>query len=1067
MAGRIWLDKDGKVLVNSAGRVFLSDTCCCGTVKGTCWQLYSATVITGQDSVLSWSEPVFVDYQCATTPILGRDTGWKWYGFGAYNRVATAWYAHEGSCAVCSSPLGAEYPDLSPDCDHRRLFNAADPMRYIGGRIGVFSVVTYSRLRDELGDVVGLQALGTMLVPNWRLTDVTPDDSDDLVYSQVPHPSARYCYGILDYSLAVADQNNTYLHGAGDWYGWSTDITYHTVYSTCGAVAMLANGVGLVGSPAWDRYALDGQGAMLLTEVGSRYSAVPDEVISVSSATVTLGCPLASVMFGANQWGNLEIGISMYIPDWCSKYIHVTAQRIARGGWAGTDFLSSTARELAPPGLSESMMPGWVEYVWISCDAPLSKAADYYIDAAVSGTIRRPGMSILYTKCATNWYRVIGLSWEGCPNDGTGVFDNWTTVYTGTPGQLPTHMLLDTVIPLPTYMTPFNGISTAHEDDDALAAGSTVWRAYSLGLGDGHYYKWTQINYDNYPAWRSELCPTVFEPVSVEVPQLAWRAADLGRLAYPGEANVASASMGWPLGNFHFAGTSGDGWTHESVSYYPIYPGYTMLFTDADMSPTIFTDYLVISKVPTTVTLRDFNDEPIIYSAKTKGLLITGDLQALGRFPGGALYNFHVMYNTPSTYFETYTGGGIDGAVEKYTATGVRYLTGMITAGVLKASLMLDGLPLETWRACGGVGVSAWPLVSSLRSPADIVIYNNFSYGKYDSIGLCDNGILTTNLTGFPIKAPQPDWAGELPYVVNRAYPYVPLDYLQLNAGYVIGRRIGFARKVPATYTLLCDYKVDWRFSQQGGSYSSVGDYSVSQSYFCGLRIPYSYYLSTVTVGDVLTGLSSRIYTVQTSCNAYFTIKMSEVSTSKYSRVYGNGDYWYTGYVEYKSFRTTIDTVVTTEASAYFHFYGLSNSIGVAPVLVEIHAGNNDTQYNIDCISHIDGSSYAATRENKDSPWTVLLDTHTAYDFAWEFPVTSRFYTNQLMPRRHVIDKWVPVYYGSVLQSMVTLGEANVSYSAYSAYKESVSNDDYYGLRSMWVTNHGDNVKYALTAHVY
>ena len=193
---------------------------------------------------------------------------------------------------------------------------------------------------------------------------------------------------------------------------------------------------------------------------------------------------------------------------------------------------------------------------------------------------------------------------------------------------------------------------------------------------------------------------------------------------------------------------------------------------------------------------------------------------------------------------------------------------------------------------------------------------------------------------------------------------------------------------------------------------------------------------------------------------------MSEVSTSKYSKVYGNGDYWYTGYVEYRSFRTTIDTVVTTEASAFFYFAGVSNSIGVAPVLSEIHAGKQASQYNISCISHIDGSSYAATRE-RDSPWTVLLDTHTAYDFAWWFYVTSRFYTNQLMPRRQVIDDWVPVYYGSVLQSMVTLGEANVSYSAYSAYKETVYNDDYYGLRSTWVTNHGDNVKYALTAHIY
>ena len=119
----------------------------------------------------------------------------------------------------------------------------------------------------------------------------------------------------------------------------------------------------------------------------------------------------------------------------------------------------------------------------------MAELVDRYIDKAVAGTVLVPPTIVIpHTKWGTNWYRIIGRSWEGCPKDEPGVFKNWTTMYEGTPGQIPTHMLLDTIMPFPDGVVPFGGLkSFFHEDDDAIAAGSPVWRPFSEALGDGDW----------------------------------------------------------------------------------------------------------------------------------------------------------------------------------------------------------------------------------------------------------------------------------------------------------------------------------------------------------------------------------------------------------------------------------------------------------------------------------------------------------------------------------------------------------------------------------------------------
>ena len=76
----------------------------------------------------------------------------------------------------------------------------------------------------------------------------------------------------------------------------------------------------------------------------------------------------------------------------------------------------------------------------------------------------------------------------------------------------------------------------------------------------------------------------------------------------------------------------------------------------------------------------------------------------------------------------------------------------------------------------------------------------------------------------------------------------------------------------------------------------------------------------------------------------------------------------------------------------------------------------------------------------------------------------------QAMPLRSVYDAWAPVHRGSIIESVVTFGEANVSFVAYSGTLESYYYSVSRGTTREYTTAYtayGLNVKYALTAHIY
>ena len=1067
MAGRIWLDKDGKVLVNSAGRVFLSDTCCCGTVKGTCWQLYSATVITGQDSVLSWSEPVFVDYQCATTPILGRDTGWKWARDAS---VATAWYPHPGSCDVCSTPLGADYPNIQPGCSTNKI--VFWPVVCGSGYFYRASVVTYSRLRDDQGNAVGWATLGTAVMPNWRLTDLTPDDVGDTVYSQIL--DSYPCPIFFPRRLAtIADPNNTIPYSCwNSKYGGATQFSTITVYSSGAGskdVTMLANGVGIVWNCNRLDYALEGQGLMQLSKIGSRYTAFPLPVLKMTSYYFEAGCPLDNIYFRPSEWGSLELevgttwsasydmfpSLKWTADDWFSPYIGCTADRVALGGWANPSACSSLVRELPAAGISETMMPGWCEYIWVSCEVPMAELVDRYIDKAVAGTVLvPPTIVITHTKCVTNWYRIIGRSWEGCPKDEPGIFKNWTTMYEGTPGQIPTHMLLDTIMPFQDGVVPFGGLKTLlHEDDDAIAAGSTVWRPFSQALGDGHWYSFSLLNYNNYPSWRSEMCSTAFEPVSVEVPHIAWRASDMARLAYPGEANVASASLGWPLGSLYFVGTGGEGWTHSSMGYMRLY-SRPFVFPEADVNPKIVTDYIVISEAPTTVILKDFNNNPITYNANTTGLLITGDLNDIARFPGSYLAGICLSYH--STYLTSFTiTDGPWGNRVVHTVTELEYTTFRCsefnTGDVILGSIADDGWVVDKWKACGGSGVSLWPFVRYSTVPDDLVICNVGDTYVYSRHTICSDGEHTAGTISFN---GYPDWL-YAPYAcAYKVNPKLPLDFLQISENMF---------KPTGLYTCICDYNVTFEWSRhnftsercQSKEYQDI----FYEDYFVTVFCIYSRYINNETVG--------KLYAALASCRSNGTCTCSVIVKGSYYNYYSSNG----GYVEAKSERVGVYDYTAIGVDTFSVFIApIANSLGYAPALYSALSYRLYSHTVVIPVSvHL--SEYYATRDYLADPWTVKTDTVSEYlRNTTKFVVVNDYTLTQAMPLRYVYDAWAPVHRGSIIESVVTFGEANVSFVAYSGTLES-----YYYRVSRGTTSectradtaYGLNVKYALTAHIY
>lgn len=556
MAVRVWLDKDGKVLVSPEGNVYLSEQCCCLKEPDptVCWQLYSATVTTSEDGASKgWSEPWMVDYTCLVSGSEPPGAAeWRYAQAGA-----TRWVSFPGMCLECSSPHGADRPELNLACTAIAKWFASAGIFFDTLYMNVATVVTYAVRRDDDGNSIGREVAGSTVIPNWRLTAMTPDDTEDLIYSQVLGEARRVYAPRWGKSIADPDKTDPYVYW--NMVGLSTAMNSYTVYDGGWCPYPLANGVSLLTNGNQYRYATGGQGLMSLTMVGSRYTALPVASTAMKAVSTALGCTVQTLAhFNTDQWGHLELGWSVGGDQWYDPYVHVHAHRIALGAMTPVSECSRHDRDL-PRYLTQSMAPLWREYCWISHTIPLAAAADHAIDMALSGNTATPYLSIYGVRCNTWWFRLIGESWDGCPKDDDGgMFQGWSVLYQG--ANCPAYRYLDKLIPMTVNKDPIGyGVSRwFHEDDDALAAGSTVWRAYSSELGDGHCYSLARLGIDNFPSWRTNLCSNAFEPVSAEVPNLIWHGTDEGKRRWAGANEAAGVGGAWPIQSFWVNSSNGN-----------------------------------------------------------------------------------------------------------------------------------------------------------------------------------------------------------------------------------------------------------------------------------------------------------------------------------------------------------------------------------------------------------------------------------------------------------------------------------------------------------------------------
>lgn len=678
MAVRVWLDKDGKVLVSPEGNVYLSEECCCLKKPDPtiCWQLYSATVTTSEDgSSKGWSEPWMVDYTCLVSGSEPPGAAeWRYAQVGA-----TRWVSFLGMCSECSVPHGADKPGLNVECTQLRLYMAEAGLNYSTLYMGVATVITYAVVRDENGVSVGQEVAGSTVVPNWRLTEVTPDDSDDFKYSQTLGDARRVYAPVYKDSAVDKELLDPYYYSRRG-STWVTNS--YVVYSGGYYPIPLENGVSLLTAGARAQYATGGQGLMSLTQVGSRFSAVPCRSTGMTSRS-SLVCEWVHTMvhFDTDQWGRVEFAWSPVGDAWYRPYIHVTAHRAALGGMTPVSNCSRYERAM-PIYMSQSMAPLWREYVWVSNSVPLAEAADHAIAMALSGVdIGTPGVTLYGVKCNTWWFRLIGESWDGCPIDVGYAFGGWSRLWSSP--DTPEYRYLDTLIPVTVNTTPFgiNGNSRFHEDDDALAQGSTVFRAFSSELGDGHCYALYRLNIHNFPSWRTDLCPAAFEPVSAEVPNLIWKGSDFGKRSWAYANEQAGVGGAWPIQSFWINASSGAGWFTSQASIVTVPDYYTrFMFSSTPTLPGVLYnggEKLYSSQVYKVYNLaggyQTVTWGPCLVVTDVGGGHLPGAQVALEALEEGGTYQYTSMvdgtmvttkaYNSHSLIVNPYDSVGLDGEV--------------------------------------------------------------------------------------------------------------------------------------------------------------------------------------------------------------------------------------------------------------------------------------------------------------------------------------------------------------------------------------------------------------------
>lgn len=870
MAVRVWLDKDGKVLVSPEGNVYLSEECCCLKEPDptVCWQLYSATVTTSEDgSSKGWSEPWMVDYTCLVSGSEPPGAAeWRYAPGGA-----TLWVSFSGMCSECSVPHGAEKPGLNVEC-----------IMYVSAFVAPYfmvhylypaTVVTYMVERDADGASVGQNQIGSTVVPSWELTALTPDDTDDYRYSQVIGVSAK--------SIAIPLLSK----GEPPYTDYSTTaVNTYVLHDGCQyPLFPIGNGVSLLrtyGNQGFPYiYATGAQGVMSLSLVGSRYSAVPlqptDEV--TSKTYIYDDYHERSIYFRSNEWGNLEVYWELQGDQWYAPYLHITEYRVAAGGMTPLSECSSYVGSL-DTHMSMDAAPLWSYEFALQYDIPMRQAADHALSQVFYGDAKflTARVCFSYAKCVTWWHRLLGMAWDGCPKDQV-IFDGWTTLWSRE--DTPEYLYLDTLVPMTVSnnLGPFGMYrgTMYHEDDDALVAGSTVMRPFSSELGDGHVYWITTIDIHNFPSWRTDLCSTAFTPVTAEVPNLKWRQTDY----------LLSGYAPWPLKNLHITSMYGNGWyaaqssrnaigTYSKITYFtygelPDIPITIYDNGDRLYEPQYYTWYDILgtphsSQLSSCVVITDVGE------GHKPGAKIVAEMLAQGS----------KVVSTRTDYVNRYSPCVVTYSSYRYHAYGSKTIdTGL-----------LDGKGFESWKNPSATPPPAFFNISVSRDFYRLWLFDELVTACSDGI-ISDEHLNYTGESGMPLNVER----------ALSANPQLPRDWYQWSA--YTGAYAYLTGIASALYVSTSSYRGNWEVSSNvGGTHLEYVSVLEENSYVNSVSV----FINTVYQG-VGVFFSTRI-----SCRLYSYLHSELARRVLYSSYYRIGSARYGD-------TTVISTAITIGTMDHFY----------------------------------------------------------------------------------------------------------------------------------------------------
>lgn len=526
MTQKIWLNSEGKVLVNSDGKPYYTEECCCLSSKLFCWVQYEARCIDADGSDVygqsgthnsdteQWTQPYKVGWSCAAEwpTNLGVVSEWTLAAAG----TARIWLNAGSDCdsATCSEAT-ANPPAIGIPCSCNPIWgNVAFELPYYDYGVTTISGAPVWQVNGQSG--ASRTRVARKYLANYGTGDL-------LTPAAAQHPSSNYgSYKVM--------QGN----------GW-------TFYEIPGAGIFV---------PA--------DGGKLWVENGTIKSLgegnLPVSVGQASSAFVSFLSvfePGWTADFASNKWGVIEIA---KLDNRGAGEINMNYVMEARGGFVEA---SSVYTEHGVLGASMAGAPMYHYRCYITTVVPIADINSGNLAWALGQSSAEHSLATCWAQAAAlqcEEYRhlYIAAAWGNCQDDpakpvpfsvnSTG--SNLSGAFCTPPNMTAFMAPCDEAYPLPYYANgnmPWDWPTTTywlHEDDEAVGPGGQPLAIPALRRAnvssDGHAYKVIQLSIDNYPSWFvSDLCSGI--PGNPEVPAL-----DFSDSAYYCNLCGSGTSCQWP-----------------------------------------------------------------------------------------------------------------------------------------------------------------------------------------------------------------------------------------------------------------------------------------------------------------------------------------------------------------------------------------------------------------------------------------------------------------------------------------------------------------------------------------